>query len=67
LLPEKEVLGSKYSTRRSQRAQKSKRVGEAINNSVRLLIIRRGKRVASNCRKRKTWQMDNQDSAFPRL
>jgi hypothetical protein len=31
LLPEKQVLGSKYRTRRGQRAQKSKSVGEAIN------------------------------------
>ena len=31
LLPEKQVFGSKYRTRRGQRAQKSKRVGEASN------------------------------------
>ena len=31
MLPEKQVLGSKHSARRGQRAQKSQRVGEAIN------------------------------------
>ena len=64
LLPEKQVLGSQYSTRRGQRAQKSKRFGEAINVE---LLIRIGKRVASNCSKRTIGHMDSQDGAIPRL